>query len=395
MKTISQKHITALVINIIFPLAGVSTDIYMPSLPAMAAHFATNKSMVQLTLTAYVVAMGIAQLFAGPISDAFGRKRLMLMSLVLQILATAGVLYAGTINWVIVFRFIQGIGAAFMMVPARAVINDVFTGDELKKQFNYSTISFALAPIVAPYIGGYLQEHYNWQANFIFMFIYSLLTLLLVITCYRETLQSFSQLTVRQFVTNYGVILKNKNFVVSSIFVSLVMGFFALFSVSGPFIIQISMKYSPENYGEVALLMGFAWFMGNIINRLMMDMNESKKVVYALYGILISALIMGVFSLYGAFNITIVTVPTFIMILLSGLIFPIYISNSLALFTTLSGSANGCLFSMTWLSFSLFTLLATQLKATSAVPLALTYVTLGIILLSFYYVFLNKNTESE
>lgn len=380
-----EKRILSLIINLIFPLAGVSTDIYMPSLPAMANYFDVSKSTIQLTLTSYVVAMGIMQLIAGPISDAFGRKPLIIIALLVQLFTVFGVLYVDNIALVILFRFIQGVGAAFMMVPARAVINDVFTGNELKKQFNYSTISFALAPILAPYLGGYLQEYFNWQYNFIFIIGYIIVALLVVIFFFKETVKNVSKLSPKSFMTNYCIILRNGKFIRSALFVSFVMGYFAMFSISGPFVIQVGMKLSPDRYGQIALLMGLAWFLGNTLNRFMMDVSEDKKVEYALWGSLAASVIMLIISLQGISTVIGVVIPTFVMIFLSGLIFPIYISNALAIFEKLSASANGCLFSLTWLSFSCFTIIATFLKASSQLPLSISFSILSLFLILFYY----------
>ena len=164
-----QKLYFAILVNIIVPLAGISTDIYLPSLPAISTHFNVTKTFVQLTVASYVIAVGLAQLLAGPISDAYGRKNLLLIAIFTQLLAVLAIIFSPSIDWMILFRFVQGLGAAFMLVPARAILNDVFHGSELKKQFNYCTISFALGPTIAPFLGGYLQHYFGCQANFIFI----------------------------------------------------------------------------------------------------------------------------------------------------------------------------------------------------------------------------------
>ena len=161
-RTHNNKTYLAVLINIIIPLAGMSTDIYLPSLPAMCSHFHVAKALVQLTVTTYVLGVGIAQLIAGPISDANGRKKLLVFALLIQLIAILLIVLTPSIHWMIVFRFLQGIGAGLMVVPARAIINDIFSGTELKKQFNTLTISFAMAPIIAPFIGGYVQHYFGW-----------------------------------------------------------------------------------------------------------------------------------------------------------------------------------------------------------------------------------------
>ena len=154
--------------NFFVPLAGISTDIYLPSLPAMAHHFLVSKAFVQITVTTYGVGMGLMQFIAGPVSDALGRKKLFIGALLTQIIAILVILNAQSIILIIVMRLFQGVGAAFLIVPARAILNDCFSGEQLKKQFNYITISFAMGPILGPFIGSYLQQYFDWHACFIF-----------------------------------------------------------------------------------------------------------------------------------------------------------------------------------------------------------------------------------
>ena len=148
-----QKTRYAILANLLVPLAGMSTDIYLPSLPHMARAFSIDNSLVQLTITSFVTAMGFAQYLAGPVSDAIGRKSMIIISLVIQFISVITIIHVPSMPLIIAMRAVQGIACAFMIVPARALLNDNFEGNELKKKFNYLTISFALAPIIAPFIG--------------------------------------------------------------------------------------------------------------------------------------------------------------------------------------------------------------------------------------------------
>lgn len=380
-----QKTYLSLFINIVFPLAGLSTDIYLPSLPAMATHFLASKALLQMTVTTYVIAMGIGQLLAGPISDAYGRKRPMLIAILIQVIATTCILFSSSLDAVLFYRFLQGLGAALMMVPARAVINDVFTGAELKKQFGYSTISFALAPIVAPYIGGYLQSFFGWRANFWFILGYDLLVLALLFILFRESTTHRSALRVNHFYHNYASLLSNKNFMMGALFVSIMMGYFSLFSIQGPFLIQGALDKTPIFYGRVALFMGLAWFLGNVCNRLFFRIGEYQRTVFALFCIVVSSIILALWSFYYPLSVLGLSVPIFLMIFFSGSIFPIYVANCLMPFTKLAGSANACLFSISWLFFGIYTLIGATLKATSAWPLSLSLLIVSIVLIVAFY----------
>ena len=391
-----KKLVFAWIANVIFPLAGVSTDIYLPSLPAMSVQFDSSKSMLQITVTSFLIAMAIGQFFAGPISDAYGRKKPLIASMILQFIATVFIVFASSVPWIIFWRFFQGIGAALMMVPARAIINDIFTGDALKRQFNYTTISFALAPIVAPYIGGYLQHFFGWHASFIFIIIYQLITLLLLLVGFEETLKMRQKLSLKYFTGSYSQIFTNKHYIVCVAFLSVLMGYFSLFSIMGPFLVQDTLGKSAIFYGEVALLMGLAWFLGNVCNRILFRYDEGSKTNFSLVFNFIVSMLFVFYIYFNGFSVENFMIPTFLMIFASGFIFPIYISEALMIFSPeLAASANGCLFSMTWLGFGVYTIVGAMIKATSPLPFAIVLGVVSIICLFLYYGLIIRTKKNQ
>lgn len=374
------------------PLAGMSTDIYIPSLPAIAKQFSVIDALTQYTVTSYVFAMALSQLFAGPISDALGRKKLLLSSLILQIISVFLILHSMNIFFMIVMRFLQGLGAAFMIVPARAILNDIFTGDQLKKHFNYLTISFAIGPIIAPYIGGYLQHYIGWKANFYTILCYALLLLILYITTFRETLQNTEHFHMKTFWNNYKVIFSNYYFVIGSIVLGMLIGYSGLFNVVGTFIIQVGLHKSSITYGRVALLFGLAWLLGNVLNRITFDFNRKLKIQIAFWVILLSSASMFILGMMNYFNLEVIVVPIFIMVTMSGLIFANYVSECLSLFPNRAASTNGALFTLTWSIYTIYTYIATRIHIHSLQPLATTYLIISVICLLVYYLTLHRWT---
>lgn len=367
------------------PLAGMSTDIYLPSLPTMASHFAVNKAFAQYSVTVYALAMGIAQLLAGPVSDAYGRKKQLLIALLLQIASILLILHSPNIYWVIVARFFQGLGAAFMIVPGRAILNDVFTGAQLKKHFQYLTISFAMGPIIAPFIGGYLQEYIGWQANFYFILIYAIVLTCLIAFTFKETSQRIYPFSIDKSWKNYQIILSNKHFIVGSVLLGILIGYSGLFNVAGTFIIQKSLHQSAIVYGRIALLMGLGWFLGNIINRFTFNVDKELKTKVALSISFLTGVVIFILGLKGYFSLLTVIVPTFIMIMMSGGIFSTYVAECLTMFPELAASANGGLFAIVWTVFSVSTFIATLLKINSLYPLGLTYLLISAACILIYF----------
>lgn len=390
-----KKYYYAFLVMLTIPLAGMSTDIYIPSLPAMTIYFDVHKSMIQYTIMSYVFAMGIGQLFAGPVSDAYGRKKQLIISILLQIFCVLIILNSSNIYWVIIARFFQGIGGAFMVVPLRAILNDVFTGDQLKKQFQYGTIAYALGPIVAPFIGGYLQSYFGWHANFYFILIYAICLLGLFSFTFKETSTTMHALTIDKFSQNYKTLFSSMHFLFGAIFAGILIGYTSLFNVAGPFIIQVALHQSPIVYGHIALLIGLGWFLGNMLNRFIFHINKTIKTKIALSISFITGLMTLILGLEGYFSLIYVVVPTVIIIMSCGSIFSIYVSECLTIFPKIAASANGALFAITWTVYSFFAFIATLLKIHSLFPLGLTYFCLAATCLLIYLALLLPLEKKE
>ncbi|MDI9818755.1 MULTISPECIES: Bcr/CflA family efflux MFS transporter [unclassified Legionella] len=368
-----SKRYYAILPNLIVPLGGLGTDIYLPSLPSMVNEFGVSDSQMQLTITSYVLAMGLVQYLAGPVSDALGRKRLIISSLIMQFVAVVAILFAGSVNLIIIARFFQGLACAFMIVPARAILNDCFEGDELKKKFNYLTISFALAPIIAPFIGGYCQHYFGWQASFYFILIYIVFLLSLLVLFTKETIEHTKAFSLKQISQNYSLILHNKGFMYITLLLSVMFGYTSLFTVLGPFIFQNKFGFSPVAYGYIALSIGIAWFMGNVTNRLFFEIATHKKMMFALGLQTAMSTVLLIIASTSAISAVTTFIPVFFMVYAAAIIFPIFVGESLVYFPDMAASSNAFLFASTWIAFSLYTLIATQISVDNLIPLALAY----------------------
>jgi DHA1 family bicyclomycin/chloramphenicol resistance-like MFS transporter len=169
------------------PLTGATIDIYVPSLPAITAHFGVPAQLVQWTIPSYLIGYSLAQLFCGALSDAWGRRALLIIGIVLYTGASFLAASASSIGMLILMRFVQGLGVAAPGVLARAIASDSFDSERLPHITNYITLAWALGPIVAPLIGGYLQHVFGWKAIFYFLTAYGCIVLLLIYVLLPET----------------------------------------------------------------------------------------------------------------------------------------------------------------------------------------------------------------
>jgi len=162
-----------------FQLAALSAvgpfciDAYLPSMPEIASTFGVGLAAVQQTLTAYMIPFAVMTLWHGAISDAFGRRRVILILLGLFVGASLGCALAPSFAVLLFFRVLQGVTAGAGMVIGRAIIRDVIQGDEAQRMMALVTTIFAIAPAVAPVIGGWLHHWFGWRAVFVFMTVFA------------------------------------------------------------------------------------------------------------------------------------------------------------------------------------------------------------------------------
>lgn len=162
----TPPHIITLVL-----LSGVSAlnmSIFLPSLSNMADYFDTNYATMQISVSGYLAATAVLQIFIGPISDKFGRRRVVLWSIALFVAATIGAMLATSVEIFLAFRMLQAV-VATTMVLTRAIVRDMFSQDQSASVLGYVVMGMALVPMVGPMIGGAIDQLFNWQAVFGFL----------------------------------------------------------------------------------------------------------------------------------------------------------------------------------------------------------------------------------
>ena len=189
------------------------TDMYLPALPAMTESFHTSMPMVQLGLTFSMIGLAAGQLLFGPLSDKYGRRPLLLVSMAVFILSTIGCIFSPTIHWFVALRLLQGIGASGGIVISRSVAADKFSGRELAKAMAIIGAINGIAPVAAPVAGGFFTDIIGWQGIFIILLCIGFI-LLAAEMAYRETLPAArrSDEGLKRLALNFGKVLGNKKF---------------------------------------------------------------------------------------------------------------------------------------------------------------------------------------
>ncbi len=177
----------AVLITTLVALGPLSTDFYLPSLPAIAAALATDVASTQLTLSVFLIGFAVGQLAYGPLSDRFGRRPVLLFGLMVYVLASVACVFAPAIEVLIAARFLQALGACAGPVLGRAIVRDVYGPQDSARVLSYMGAAMALAPLVGPVFGGALTVWFGWQSTFVFLTLFSFVQTLLVWRMLEET----------------------------------------------------------------------------------------------------------------------------------------------------------------------------------------------------------------
>lgn len=230
-------------------------DMYLPSLPAMKEYFGCTVSVVQLGLTFGMIGLGSGQVILGPLSDKYGRKPVLVVTLVLFILAAAVSVFSPTINFFLWCRLVQGIGASGGYFLARTIPADIYSGRGLARMMALIGAINGFAPASAPVIGGLLADSVGWQGVFWVLAAYA--ALLLVASCrLRESLPKERRYSGRLLDSfkEYRTLLSNRRFMTHVLLKATALGLLFAYVSASPFIVQTHFGWTPLEFG---FLMGF------------------------------------------------------------------------------------------------------------------------------------------
>jgi MFS transporter, DHA1 family, multidrug resistance protein len=241
----------------------LSTDIFLPSLPAIAASFHTSPAGAEATLPSYFIGFAIAQILHGPISDRVGRRPVLLVGLGCYTLAALVCVLAPSITTLVAARVVQAIAAAAPIIIARTIVRDVHSGVRAGRLFSLMASITGLMPIAAPLFGGFLQAHFGWQSNFVVMAVLGGAAFVAILFALPETLRQKSgePLTLGGDLISFHHVFANPRFRVYATVLALAYGgLFTYIGVSS-FIVQDFYRLSPIGYG-LSFALGAGFFIG-------------------------------------------------------------------------------------------------------------------------------------
>jgi MFS transporter, DHA1 family, multidrug resistance protein len=363
----------------------MSVDLYLPSLPELGRVFGASVPQVQLTLSGYLLCFAIGQIVFGPISDHVGRKPVLLAALSLYVAICLSCLFATSIEMLIALRCLQALGVAGAPVLARAIVRDLYHGVRAGRELARMGSITALAPVVAPSLGGLLQSTFGWRASFVGMAVLGLCAILLVIRLLPETMKQRPQepISLSSVLRGYGIFLRHRTFrIYLAIVAASYGGLFAWISGSS-FVLQDLYGLSPLLFGLVFAAATLGYGLGTLLAaRLVVRIGIDRTIVCGGVALAVGGLAMAAAIAMGATSPAALALPMALYLCGLGLAMPQSMAGALMPFPERAGAASSLLGFLQQTTASAIGILVGQMLGTSALPLAVIIGTMGVLALA-------------
>lgn len=337
----SERRVT-IVGAVLAGLGPASLSLFTPAMPEIVHAFGTTEEAVKMTLGLYFAGFTLTQLVCGPLSDGYGRKPVTLAFLGIYLLGSLGALVAPSIDVLILSRLLQGAGAAVGLSLSRAIVRDLFAHEQSARILNLITLILALAPAIAPTVGGLVMEVAGWHAIFSIMFLMGVASLLTVRFALVETVERDpSRVRLGAVMKTYRNLLGSGYFLFSSLVIAGTLGAYYTQATVLPFILMDRLGLTPAQFGLAMLFQSASFISGSLVMRSLIPRYGAYRMVPVGLGISsLGAAAMAV--LLGLYEPTFLSValPMAMFVLGNSFVMPAMSAATVAAFPDSAGAAS-------------------------------------------------------
>ncbi|HUC92204.1 MAG TPA: multidrug effflux MFS transporter [Paenibacillus sp.] len=311
-----------LVLGSLTALAPLSIDMYLPALPMLAGDFQTDSATAQLSLTAFFLGLACGQLIAGPVSDAAGRRKPLLIGMSSYVAASLLSAAAPSIEVFVMLRLIQGFAGAFGIVIARAIVRDHYSGAELTRFFAMLSMVGGSAPVLAPIAGGLLLAVIAWPGIFLVLAALGSCMLLAAFYAVPESLADDNRVKggLGKSLSVMRRLLADREFMGYVLALGLVSAGLFAYIAGSPFILQEIYGVSPQVFSLLFAANGVGFIVGSqLAARIALRFGERRVLAFGLYLSAVNGLILLLILIAGA-GLAYVLPPLFIIVACIGIV---------------------------------------------------------------------------
>lgn len=370
----------ALLLAALAMLGPFSVDAYLPAFPSIAATLSATPMEVQQTLTAYMASFALMILWHGALSDAFGRRNIILASLAVYAVASLGCAAVHSIEYLWAFRVLQGISAGAGVVIGRAIIRDLYAGAEAERMMSLVTMIFSVSPAIAPIMGGWIVTVTVWRAIFLLLFVFALFMLWM---CWRRLPESLPPEQRQPFNpaslwSNYRQIFSSPMFQLKAAAIACNFSGLFLYVAAAPALITHHLGLGPSQFGWLFVPSVAGIFLGALAaNRMAGHVKSSHQILIGFAFLLLACGLNVTYHLFFPPALPWTVAPLFLYTIGMSMVAPGLTLMVLDLFPQIRGTVASCQsFTMTMLSALVGGLVA-PLLSVSTLNLALGQLTLA------------------
>jgi MFS transporter, DHA1 family, multidrug resistance protein len=335
-----------LILGAVVAIGPLSIDMYLPGLPTLQRHFASDAHAAQLSLAVFFAGLALGQLVYGPVSDRYGRRAPLLAGLAIYIAATLGCAFAPSMSALIGLRFLQALGGCAGVVMTRAMVRDRFEPQDMARILSLLLLVIGVAPILAPLLGSVVLQAAGWQAIFVVQALFGLLCLAAVARFIDETHRPppGASLSFGSALRGYAHLLSHRRFMGYALAGGTAQGgMFAYISVSSFVFIEVY-GLSPNGYAAVFGANAFGLIGAAQLNRWLLNHYPAQNLLRAALAVYFAGgLVLLATALTGAGGLPGILLPLWLCITSLGFTFPNSVAAAMAPFGDRAGAASGLL----------------------------------------------------
>ncbi|HCY16223.1 MAG: Bcr/CflA family drug resistance efflux transporter [Curvibacter sp. GWA2_64_110] len=338
-----SSALVVLILSLLLGLQPITTDLYLPALPALTEGFGATLAQAQLTLTAMLLSFGLSQLVWGPLSDRFGRRPILLWGLGAYVLASVASALAPSMELLIVARIVQGAAMGAGVMCARAIVRDLYRPVEGARMMSKGLTGLGVIACMSAPLGGLLSDWMNWRVALLVLTVFSVVTLAVVALRFEETLtqKNPQALQPATLLSTWAGILRHPTFWAFSALSTASYGGLFTFLASSSFIFIKVLQIPKPQYGLLMFTVSFAYILGTLICRRLLPRWGVRRTVAVAGGFtLAGGTLMGALALAGLHNGWAIMLPFYLFMLAHGVHQPCSQSGAVGPFPYAAGAAS-------------------------------------------------------
>lgn len=368
------------ILCLISSLGRFVLDSYLPSLPAISDQFTISSQETQFTLTIYLLGFSVSQLIYGPLSDRYGRKSIILLGMLVFFIGSFVCAIASSAAILLISRLIAGMGAGACGVLNRAIASDCFKGADFSKAWSYTTTTLVLTLIIAPVLGGFMQDTFGWRANFVLATLFVAAVFIIIVKFLPEThyQRAKSSFKLPHIMRNYYQILTTRAFILSTLCYTFAFsGLIVYFQVS-PFMYIKVFGMTPAQYGWTSAVIAMCYLIGGmLVNKLVHYVSMRNLLLIGTTLLISSGVVMLLTYEFSNVSLLSVLIPSAIYVIGARIVIPNAIARSMEEFRHVSGSSSALIGCVQMFGSALISLIIAHFDYSTPIPLGLIFTLLG------------------